>query len=92
MRYYIERKVSSYLNKKLDDGDNELVYGLSSYWGTGRGLGRFSPFYDAAWYIQGRLIRESGYQECPCCYWATHCSYNHGTWCREQFEKLQSND
>jgi len=73
---YIEEKVLKFLNKKLDQGHHELVYGLTSYWGSLNGLGNFRSFYGAAWRTQERLIAEFDYPECPGCYWATSCDCN----------------
>ena len=92
MRNYVGRKVKMYLGKKLDEGHDELVYGLSSYWGSRRGLGRWLPFCDAAWFVQERLIREFGYHECPGCYWATHRPDNHSTWCRAEIKSRESSN
>ncbi len=83
MKKWIGRKVTQYLNKKLDDGHDALVYGLSNYWGSRCGLGRILGVYDAAWFIQERLIQEYGYQECPSCYWATHRPHQ-SEWCTQQ--------
>lgn len=92
MRELIGRKVRVYLGKKLRDGQHELVYGLSSYWGSRQGLGRWNPFYDAAWFFQERLIREFGYHECPSCYWATHRPENHSTWCKAEIESRENSE
>lgn len=88
---YLERKARQYLNKKLDTGHNELVYGLTSYWGQRRGLGRFAPFNDATWFVQDRLIREFHYLECPYCHWANHHPDNHA-WCQAEMESPIIND
>lgn len=85
MKEHISKKVRTFLNKKLEEGQDELVYGLSSYWGKRRGLGRWKPFYDASWFVQERLIQEFNYQECPCCHWATHHLDNH-SWCQAQIK------
>jgi hypothetical protein len=87
---YVGRKVRMYFSKKLNDGHHELVYGLSSHWGSGRGLGHFQPFYDAAWFFQERLIQEFGYHECPSCYWAHHKPEPHPQWCEWNMESRNS--
>ncbi len=91
MTSYIEKRVSLYLNKKLDMRHHEIVYGLSSHWGSLRGLGRFAPFYSAAWSIQKRLVQEFKYQECPYCHWATHHPENH-EWCQNEMNPEQTKD
>lgn len=81
---FFGRKARMYLTNKLNEGHHELVYGLSSYWGSAQGLGRYGPFYDAAWFVQERLIREFDYHECSRCHWAT--TKPHTSWCAEQRE------
>lgn len=90
---YLEQKARNYLDKKLDKGHHELVYGLASYWGSLYGLGRWDPFYGAAWSVQDRLIREFHYLECPYCRWATHHLDNH-VWCQAELKSKadQNND
>ena len=83
---YVGRKVRMYFSKKLNDGHHELVYGLSSHWGSLQGLGKQPGFYLAAWNVQERLIHEFEYQECPYCRWATVKPH---AWCAHE---LASND
>jgi hypothetical protein len=66
----LEKLTFKYFNWQLDRGNHARVHSVSHYWG-GRGLRRFSdPFYSASWSIQGRLIKEFKYWECPHCMWA----------------------
>lgn len=84
---HLQQKVRDYLDKKLDKGYHELVYGLSCYWGSLHGLGRWNSFYDAAWFVQERLIQEFHYLECPYCRWATHRLDNH-VWCQAKLRSI----
>jgi len=88
MRYVIAGLVQKYFNKKLDDGHQELVFGLSSYWGSLQGLGKRPGFYVASAEIQERLIHEFGYHRCPSCLWAT--TRPHTGWCTEQQEPVDT--
>lgn len=84
MKKMIEKVVTRFLNKKLDEGHHELVFGIASYWGSLNGLGKINSFYRASWHTQERLIKEFGYKECPSCRWAVERLDNH-PWCCEVF-------
>jgi len=91
LRYRLERFILKHLNKQLNSGRHEFVYGFSGYWGRRSELfgGMLnSPFYGPSAEVQGRLIKEFGYHECPYCYWAVKSLDEH-SYCSEQV-RLQS--
>lgn len=73
----IETFVIQFFSNKLNHGHHEFVFGLTSYWGSQNGLGKYIPFYSASFFMQERLIKEFGYAECPYCYWAMARANDH---------------
>ena len=95
LRTFVYCLFQAYLEEKLDNKQHELVYGLSHYWGSGKGWGRFIPVQNAAASVQDRLIESFGYSRCPSCTWSTHSVPHHfieSDWCREEDEKTETED
>lgn len=85
----IQAIVHKHLDRKLDAGHHELVFGLSQYWGANNGLGKLRGFSWASADVQDRLVSEFGYKRCPYCTWAKSGVVSH-EYCDEQIlEKFE---
>lgn len=77
------------LNRMLDRGHHQWVHRFSDYWGSKGGINLCLPLYGASRSVQGRLIEEFKYPDCPSCTWSTTSLQGHfkeSPYCRERAE------
>ncbi len=86
LRRIVQKIALAYFNWQLDRKNHSALQGP---WPTGSNSVSFG-ISDATCEVQGRLIREFGYHECPSCEWATVHPNEHlteGSWCFEQYQE-----